>query len=1015
MEDFIFRGFLSSSLLLSLYVVFRVAHTFWLKPRSQEKRLRKQGIRGTSYKLLNGDMKEFARSSKEARSRPIALNQEIAPRVLPFFYKMVQIYGKVSLCWMGTRPSLLLADPELVRLVLTDTSGHIVKQPRNALVGLLYLGVSTLEGDKWANRRRLMTPAFHAERLRGMIPAFSACCCDLVQRWKKLAGPQGSCELDVASEFNILASDVIARAAFGSSYEEGKEIFDLQKDQVILALEAFYSIYFPGLRFIPSKKNKKRYSIDREIKAALRNIIHKKERAMQNGDSGDADLLGLLLQGRDDADNDMKIEDVIEECKLFFFAGQETTANLLTWTLIVLSIHPVWQEKAREEVLQICGKRTPDIDSIKQLRIVSMILNEVLRLYPPVNLVYRHTLKETSIQGMSIPAGVDLLLPFLFLHYDPEYWGDNAEEFKPERFSEGVSKASKDEIAFYPFGWGPRFCLGQNFALTEAKMALTMILQNFWFELSPSYTHAPCNFAEAAVSNKRTKMEDFIFRGFLSSSLLLSLYVVFRVAHTFWLKPKSQEKRLRKQGIRGTSYKLLNGDKKEFARSSKEARSRPIALNQEIAPRVLPFFYKMVQIYGKVSLCWMGTRPSLLLADPELVRLVLTDTSGHIIKPPRNALVGLLQLGVSTLEGDKWAKRRRLMTPAFHAERLRGMIPAFSACCCDLVQRWKKLAGPQGSCELDVANEFNILASDVIARAAFGSSYEEGKKIFDLQKDQVILVLEAFYSIYFPGLRFIPSKKNKKRYSIDREIKAALRNIIHKKERAMQNGDSGDADLLGLLLQGRDDADNDMKIEDVIEECKLFFFAGQETTANLLTWTLIVLSIHPVWQEKAREEVLQICGNRAPDIDSIKQLRIVSMILNEVLRLYPPVNLLYRHTLKETSIRGMSIPAGVDILLPFLFLHYDPEYWGDNAEEFKPERFSEGVSKASKDEIAFYPFGWGPRFCLGQNFALTEAKMALTMILQNFWFELSPSYTHAPCNVITLQPQHGAPIILHQL
>lgn len=511
-------------------------------------------------------------------------------------------------------------------------------------------------------------------------------------------------------------------------------------------------------------------------------------------------------------------------------------------------------------------------------------------------------------------------------------------------------------------------------------------------------------------------MEDFISRGFLSSSLLLlSLYVVFRVSHSFWLKPKSQEKRLREQGIRGTSYSILNGDMKEFARSSKEAKSRPIALNHQIAPRVLPFFYKMVQIYGKVSLSWMGTRPRLLLADPELTRLVFTDTSGHIVKPPQNALVSLLQLGVATLEGDKWAKRRRLMTPAFHAERLKGMIPAFSACCCDLVQRWKKLSGPQGSCEMDVSREFHILASDVIARAAFGSSYEEGKKIFDLQKDQVILSNEAFYSIYFPGLRFIPTKKNKKRYGIDKEIKAALRNIIHKKEQAMQNGDSGDADLLGLLLKCRDEADNDMTIEDVIEECKLFYFAGQETTANLLTWTLIVLSMHPEWQEKAREEVLQICGKKTAEIDSIKQLKIVSMILNEVLRLYPPVTILHRHSLKETSIRGIAIPAGVDLLLPVLFLHYDPEYWGDNAEEFKPERFSEGISKASKDEIAFYPFGWGPRFCLGQNFALTEAKMALAMILQNFWFELSPSYTHAPCTVITLQPQHGAPVILHQL
>ena len=99
---------------------------------------------------------------------------------------------------------------------------------------------------------------------------------------------------------------------------------------------------------------------------------------MQNGDLGDADLLGLLLKGRDDADNDMKIEDVIEECKLFFFAGQETTANLLTWTLVVLSMHPDWQEKAREEVLQICGKRTPDTDSIKQLRIVSTFVHALI-------------------------------------------------------------------------------------------------------------------------------------------------------------------------------------------------------------------------------------------------------------------------------------------------------------------------------------------------------------------------------------------------------------------------------------------------------------------------------------------------------------------------------------------------------------------------------------------------------------------------------------------------------------
>ncbi|RRT76634.1 hypothetical protein B296_00000166 [Ensete ventricosum] len=211
----------------------------------------------------------------------------------------------------------------------------------------------------------------------------------------------------------------------------------------------------------------------------------------------------------------MTIDEVVEECKLFYFAGQETTAVLLTWTMVVLSMHPLWQARAREEVLQVLGKDKPEFDALSHLKIVSalllhesaffllnadpkqllwqvtMILYEVLRLYPPLVFIQRRTYKTVEIGNIAYPPGTLLALPIIFIHHDPVLWGEDASEFKPERFAEGIAKTARDQIAFFPFGGGPRVCIGQNFALLEAKMGLCMILQRFWFELSPSYAHAP--------------------------------------------------------------------------------------------------------------------------------------------------------------------------------------------------------------------------------------------------------------------------------------------------------------------------------------------------------------------------------------------------------------------------------------------------------------------------------------------------------------------------------------------
>ncbi|XP_047054995.1 cytochrome P450 72A14-like [Lolium rigidum] len=500
---------------------------------------------------------------------------------------------------------------------------------------------------------------------------------------------------------------------------------------------------------------------------------------------------------------------------------------------------------------------------------------------------------------------------------------------------------------------------------------------------------------------------------------LLVLWAVSRTAERCWLRPRRISRALRAQGLGGTVYRFPAGDLAENGRLNEEARSKPMRPCHDIVPRVLPHLHNTVKEHGNVCLTWFGPTPRVVIADPKLVREILSDKSGQFEKFISKRLSKLIALGLASYDGEKWARHRRILNPAFHLEKLKGMLPAFSTCCTELISSWEsKLAGSSGSHEVDIWQDFQSLTGDVISRTSFGSSFMEGRKIFQLQGEQAERIIKAFQYLYIPGYLFFPTENNKRMKEINQEIEGLLRGIIEKRERTIDDDGLFGNDLLGLMLQSNKDTETPslrMSTEDVIEECKLFYFAGMETTSVLLTWTLVLLGMHPEWQDRAREEVLSVFGKDKPNFDSLSRLKTVTMILYEVLRLYPPAVTLNRKTSKEMQIGGVVYPAGILLELPIILVHHNPDVWGKDVLEFKPERFAEGISKATKDQPVFFPFGWGPRICIGQNFAMLEAKMALSMILQRFEFQLSPSYTHAPYTVITLHPQHGAQIILKSL
>ncbi|KAF3442532.1 hypothetical protein FNV43_RR16448 [Rhamnella rubrinervis] len=499
---------------------------------------------------------------------------------------------------------------------------------------------------------------------------------------------------------------------------------------------------------------------------------------------------------------------------------------------------------------------------------------------------------------------------------------------------------------------------------------------------------------------------------------LMVYVIVVKVFVLLWWRPRKIQRHFSKQGIRGPPYHFFIGNVKELVGMMLKASSQPMPFSHNILPRVLSFYHHWKKIYGATFLVWFGPTVRLTVSDPDLIREVFTSKSELYEKNDAHPLVKQLEGdGLLSLKGEKWAHHRKIISPTFHMENLKLLIPVMASSVVEMVEKWSALMSKSGEVEIEVSDWFQTLTEDVITRTAFGSSYEDGKAIFRLQAQQMVLAADAFQKVFIPGYRFLPTKRNINSWKFDKEIKKSLVKLIDRRRESSGNKteeEKSPKDLLGLMIQASNTspASNNITVLDIVEECKSFFFAGKHTTSNLLTWTTVLLAMHPQWQVLAREEVHRVCGSRdIPTKDDVVKLKTLTMIVNESLRLYPPTIATIRRAKTDVELGSYKIPRGTELLIPILAVHHDQATWGNDANEFNPARFSEGVARAAKHPVAFIPFGLGVRTCIGQNLAVLQAKLALAIILQRFSFRLAPTYQHAPTVLMLLYPQYGAPII----
>ncbi|CAN0862454.1 Cytochrome P450 CYP749A22 [Linum grandiflorum] len=460
------------------------------------------------------------------------------------------------------------------------------------------------------------------------------------------------------------------------------------------------------------------------------------------------------------------------------------------------------------------------------------------------------------------------------------------------------------------------------------------------------------------------------------------LALISILLYSLLLKPILLQRRLNSLGIRGPSYRFFYGNTLEIRKLRESAIAKPMpGLSHDIHSRLQPHLFSWSKTYGPNFMYWVGNRPFLALtSEPEMVKQVANDRDKAYGKiPPRGIMKQILGDGLVTSEGEKWAKMRKLANFAFFGESLKNMIPAMIASTEMMLERWKTHVGK----EVEVFEEFRFLTAEVISRTAFGSSYLEGKELFHKLSKLTQLGAASFFKIRIPGIsKIYKSSADVEAKKLEQGIKASILGMLRKREEMIASGDAdgfGD-DFLGLLMRANHESDESKQItvDDVVDECKTFYLAGQETTNTLLAW--------------------------------------LNMIINETLRLYPPVSGITREVVKEVQLGKLTLPKKSYIIIDTMSFHKDPKIWGEDAHLFNPERFSEGVAKATKNNpSAFLPFGIGVRVCVGSSFSANEAKIALSMILQRYAFTLSPTYIHSPIQMITTRPQHGVQVILHAL
>jgi cytochrome P450 len=401
--------------------------------------------------------------------------------------------------------------------------------------------------------------------------------------------------------------------------------------------------------------------------------------------------------------------------------------------------------------------------------------------------------------------------------------------------------------------------------------------------------------------------------------------------------------------------------------------------------------------WGPVTGFRLGADRIVFLGDPALVGDVLQDKEGLFIKDRvTRGLARFLGHGLLTSEGDLWRRQRKLIAPSLTKKQIRDYADAMVEC----ARRYRD--GVAHGLVRDVHVDMTNVTLEIVVETLFGAALEGGHARVGHAIDSVML---DFQEIVQTWRRFLPDwvplAARRRTTKSTAEIDSVVFDVIRRRRESGERG----GDLLSRLLDARDDEGGSMTDAQLRDEAVTLFVAGHETTANALSFALMLLGDHPEIDQRMHAEIAGALGDRAATVDDIASLRFTDAIVRETLRLYPPAHLIGREATRETTLGPWHLPKGTAVLISPWALQHDAHLWGD-ALAFRPERWLDG-SAERVPKNAYLPFGGGPRVCIGNHFAIMETVLVLATIAQRLRFERATPDPVRLQAAITLRPGGG--------